>query len=139
MELRVQDSNQIIDIDFGEWLISHIRVKLLSSVSKYRFDKWDDFLTESENISRLYTRQYSVLEVVKFASKNIVCKGATGDISIQFDNTKLVPGFDRLPLNTILKTINYGTLDIKGCPIFTDTLEYFAKDIDTYVHMYYNI
>lgn len=139
MELRIRDSNQIVDVEFGNWLISLIKVKLLSSLTKYNFDKWNEYLTKSDKLTRLYTRNYTVFEVVRFASTNIVCKGSDGDISIQFDNTKLVPGFDRLHLHTIVKTINYGTLDIKGCPIFTDTFDYFSKDIDTYVSMYYDV
>ena len=139
MELRVRDSNKIIDVDFGAWLSNRIKIKLLSNSKKYNFVHWDKYLSESETLKRLYKKDYKAMDVIVFASKNIVCKGTDGEISITFDNTKFVPGFDRLPLVTLVKTINYGTQDSKGCPIFTDTFNYFVKNLDTYVGMYYSL
>ena len=72
-----------------------------------------------------------------FAADNLLCTCANGEVVITFNKTKFVQGYDRLQLVTLIKTINYGTLDIKGCPIFTDTLKYFETNIDTYIKLYY--
>ena len=138
MELRIRDSQMILDEAFGHWLIPIIKTKLISNIRKYKFNNWDEYLTSSTAVARLYDRKYTAAEVVIFAAKNLVCKGASGEIVISFDNTKFVPGFDRLRLNTIIKTINYGTLEVKQCSIFTDTLNHFADNIDKYVSLYYN-
>lgn len=138
MELRIYDDEGFINKDFGEWLIPRIRVKLISSISKYKsLVNWDTYLTSSSTVDRLYDIHYRAFDVVIFAAKNLVCTGTDGEITIHFDYNKFVPGFNRLKLNTIVKTINYGTTDTKACPIFTDSFDYFANDIDTYVRQYY--
>lgn len=137
MELRIRDSNNIIDEQFGRWLTERVKTKLLSNISRYRFVNWDTYLTESKQLKRLYNRSYTVAEIVIFAASNISYVCVPGEITISLNNTKFVPGFDRLSLQSIAKTINYGTLDIKGCPIFTDTFDYFAKNIDLYTRAYY--
>ena len=139
MELRIRDSQGFVDESFGYWLIPRIKAKLISNISKYKLANWDKYLTESETLNRLYKKDYKTTDVIIFAANNLVCKGADGEITIHFDNTKFTPGFDRLRLDVIVKTINFGTLDTKGCSIFTDTLNHFAKDIDTYVGLYYSL
>ena len=137
MKLQIKDSNKIVDQGFGFWLIPRIRSKLISNISKYKFQNWDSYLTETEELVRLYKKKYTASEIIIFAANNLVCQGVAGDISIQLNATKLVPGFDRLPLNIATKLLNFGTLELKGCPIFTDTFNEFAESIDTYVGMYY--
>lgn len=140
MELRIRDSSNIVDVSFGNWLINNIlRYRLISNIHKYNFENWDKFLTESDSIKRLYKKKYYTKDVIVFAANNLTCKGAPGEITIQFDSTKFIPGFDRLRLDVIVKTIDYGTLDIPSCPIFRKTLKYLADDIDTYVGLYYEV
>lgn len=137
MELRIRDSQGFVDKGFGEWLIPRIQTKLISSISKYKLVNWDNYLTESPTLERLYNMSYKTEDIIIFASKNIQCTGTDGDITIHFNRTKFTPGFNKLKLDTIVRTINYGTQDNKACPIFTDVLNYFADDIDTYVRQYY--
>ena len=139
MELRIRDSKGFVDTSFGTWLIPRIQARLISRISKYNFSAWDEFLTKDSSLSRLYKKTYKAADIILFASKNIVCTGVDGDITIHFNYTKFTPGFDRLPLNVIVKTINYGNISLKGCPIFTDTLNFFAEDIDSYIRIYYRI
>lgn len=139
MELHITDKEKLIDLHFGVWLRDKIRLRLVSSYTKYHFDNWNKWLNDSEDIKKLYNKKYSVLDIILFASKNIICNGVDGDLHIYFNNNIFVPGFDRLKLNTCIKTINFGTLDIKGCPIFTDTLDEFANNIDTYLSVFYRL
>lgn len=138
MELRIYDDKGFIEKSFGEWLIPRIKVKLISNISKYKgLVNWDKYLTKSSTLDRLYDMNYHSSDIVVFAAKNLVCTGTDGEITIHFDYNKFVPGFNKLKLDTIIKTINYGTRDTKACPIFTDSFDYFAEDIETYVRQYY--
>lgn len=138
MRLHIYDEHKFVDEGFGQWLIPRIQFKLIQNLRKYKMGAWEQFLNESETISRLYSRKYHVQEIVIFAANNLVCKGIDGNISIEFRETS-VPGFDRLSLRGISKTINYGTLQIKGCPIFTDTFNFFAENINDYLELYYEV
>lgn len=138
MELRIQDDKGLVDTSFGNWLIIRIQAKLISNISKYKgLVSWDKYLNESTTIDRLYDIEYHTSDIVIFAAKNLVCDGTDGEIVIHFDFNKFVPGFNRLKLDTLIRTINYGTRDIKACPIFTESFNYFANDIGTYVRQYY--
>lgn len=139
MRLLIRDSSKFVDRDFGNWLQIRIRSKLIVNAFNYKLQLWDRYLSESGSVRRLYNRDYKALDVIMFAANNLVCKGTDGEVSIQFNDKKFVPGFDRLRLDVIVKTINYGTLDVKACSIFTDTLNYFAKNIDTFVKEYYKL
>lgn len=139
MELRIRDSEGFVDKGFGWWLVFRIKVKLISNIKNYKLDNWDKYLNEATELNRLFNRKYKTADVITFAAKNIICEGSAGEITLRFDDTKFVPGFDRLKLTTLLKTINFGTLSIKGCPIFSDTFNYFSEDIDTYVRLYYRL
>ena len=138
MDLRIYDSHNFVDVDFGLWLINRIRVKLVSNISKYDLQVWDNFLNNSKELRRLYTKKYKTEDLIIFASNNLTCSGDSGEITISFNPNQFAPGFDRIRLNTLLKTINYGTLDTKGCSIFSDTFNYFSENIDQYVSLYYN-
>lgn len=139
MILRITDQSEILDKHFGTWLISHIRTKLIVNIHNYNFVNWDNYLSTSVEINRLYKRPYKTSEYIVLASKCIVCRGKPGEIFIEINPNIFCPGIDRLKLNTLLKTINYGTLNIKGCPIISDTFNFFEKNIHRYASMYYNM
>lgn len=139
MELRIRDKNNLIDTDFGNWLIPIVKTRLINSIKSYKLTHWDKYLSTSDAVSRLYNKIYKSSDIIVFAAQNLKCFGNAGEISITFDNTKLVPGFDRLLLSQAVKLLNYGNQDIKGCPIFTETFDFIAKDIDSYVGLYYRL
>lgn len=139
MRLEIKDSNNFVNLEFGAWLIPHIKRKLISETGRYKFSNWDNYLTTSNSINRLYNKAYKAVDIVLFASQHLVCNGIEGNISITFNNNIFVPGFDRLNLSTIIKTINYGTLDIKQCPIFSDVFNYFSNNIHMYLRLYYGV
>ena len=139
MQLNITDNSNFITIDFGKWLIPFIQTKLLSNVGNYDFRGWDKYLTESIDLPRLYTKEYKALEVITFAAKNLLCIGRDGDIIIKFNENQYIPGFNHVKLTTLIKLIEYGTTQRKGVPIFRDTLDYFANNIESYAQKYYGI
>ena len=139
MELRIKDSEEFVDTDFGRWLVLRIRSKLISNLSKYNWVVLDKYLTESSSIRRLYNKSYKASDIIMFAANNLVCSGISGEIVISLNKDKFVPTYDRESLDVLARLINYGTLDVKGCPIFTDTFAYFSKNINMYLRLYYNL
>lgn len=139
IQLRIKDNTGIVQQDFGIWLIPKIKLSLLANIKKFNFSQWNEFLTTSDKLTRLYKKDYTVSEIVEFASKNLQCSNIVNGISIHFKNNVVVPGFDRLNLNAIIKTINYGTLDTKPCPIFTATMNEYAENINEYARVYYDV
>lgn len=139
MELRIKDSEEFVDTDFGRWLVLRIRAKLISNLSKYNWAVLDKYLTDSSKIRRLYNKSYKASDIIIFAANNLVCSGISGEIVISLNKDKFVPAYDRESLDVLARLINYGTLDVKGCPIFTDTFTDFSKNINMYLRLYYDL
>lgn len=139
MELRIHDPHEFLTRDFCQWLVANIRAKIINSMRKYNLDKWTEFLNNSTMFKKIYKDTYKTETLIVFACNNLVFKRVNDDIVIQFDNTKWVTGFDRVNLFSTLKMINYGTLDMKSCPIFTDVFKSFKDNIQNYVNLYYGL
>lgn len=138
MQLKVTDEDKIIDTDFGLWLCDIIKLNIKSQLSKYNFTVWNNYLTTSQ-LPRMYSRNYCAEDIMIQAANNLVCTGGPGNISIHVNTAQLTSGFKQIKLNTLVKTINYGILSIKGCPIITDVFTDVAKHIDQYVTAYYDV
>ena len=140
MELHVFDEDKFVDIGFGLWLIPKIRACLISNYRWFKFDNWETYINTSDNVKRIYEdKEYKVLDIIIQCANNLVCEGTDGDIRIQINKNTYMPGYDRLNLYTIAKTINYGVLDISPCPIFSSTFADFAGSINDYVREYYQV
>lgn len=138
MYLKLTDSSNVIDYGFGLWLISKIKTRLLSNIDTKKLVHWNNYFSELPS-NEASIQDNSSQQIIVFAVSNLTCKLNQGELIITYDQTKFIPGYDRLKLSTAIKTINYGTLSIKGYPIFSDTFKYFAENIDTYIKLYYNI
>lgn len=80
---------------------------------------------------------------VKVSSRRVILLGMTTLVHKRFDTTTQIfmnpnityPGTS-LKIYDLCKLINYGTISIDGYPIFTDTFNYFSKNIEKYVDRY---
>ena len=139
MKLVLHDKDRIVDDDFCEWLVSRISTKLIANLDRKKLSTWDKYINDSDEFKKLYNKTYSAEKIIYFAASKLVFNNIDGKITIELDPNVIIPGFDRLKLITFCKSLNYGSLKIKGYPIFTDTFNYFKENITQYVRNYYMI
>ena len=139
MQLSIRGPQDVVTSEFGQWLCLILKARLEKHLNSPKLQKWDQYLTSTSVVKRLYTRPYTVSEVVSFAAKHLSCVVVTGLLIIRFDSTKFVPGFDRLPLTTAIKLLSHGNRDIEGCPIFRDAFESVKNQIVDLARLYYGI
>lgn len=139
MILHITDSENIVDKDFGYWLIPHIQSKLLRASNSYNWKVWDEYLTKTQVFPKLYTKNYFASLVIEDASKNLICEGIEGNIFIKINDKTFARGFDRVKLSNIAKVLNYGTISLKGSNIITDVFSYFSDNIESYINTYYQL
>lgn len=137
MELNIRDKDSLVDLHFGRWLITKLRAKILQEVTKSNLSVWDTYLNTTDDLTRLFNKEYTAAEIFLFAATKLVCQGNQGNITISIPQGLFVPGYDRLNLLSILKTINYGTRDKKGVPILTNSFRYFENNIQDFARLYY--
>lgn len=140
MFLQLRDANNLINTDFGKWLVPYVQQHVHIQLKNARLSLWDKYITESKVLDKLYTsKKYNAKDIIIFAAKNLECIGVDGTIQIRINPNKMTPGFNQTRADLLAKMINYGTLDCAACPVFTDAFESVADNIDMYIRMYYGI
>lgn len=140
MKLKVIDNNNVVDNDFAEWLLRYIQQKLLLKVNPSKLQNWSKYLTTSDSVSRLYSREYSAVDVVTQGIENLqVSFVSSNEFEIHINPRKFTLGFDRLPLETACKMIDFGNLQVRGTAIFSSTFEETIQELDILAMQYYRI
>ena len=75
---------------------------------------------------KVYDTPIKTFNIIKSGIENIIYTEYTDKFKIGIDNNTFVPNLNA-KLNDICKQVNYGTLTIRGYPIFTDVFEYMKK------------
>lgn len=127
MQLRVQGES--LTRAFAKWLTMIVVQQLHKSVDKRRLKSWEQYLTHEcgTNIS-----------IESFWKKSLQ------SITYHFvDNTLIIINIDpkeyltsNIKMSTVCKIINFGTLDKKGYPVYTDVFNKIASNIDGYIKLY---
>lgn len=133
MHLDISDPDKVLDRDFLVWLISELRNHIITHINPKKLIKWDEYLNSSNEFVSIYKKRLSAADIITAGAMNLMFIEYQNKYSIQINPSKLVPGLDRVKLQTICKLINFGNRAQASYPLFTDSFEYFAENIQTYV------
>lgn len=134
--LITTDKKLLLNHEFCDWLIMQIRKKILLDINIKKVAIWQLYL-EKILADKILPKQ-------KISADNIILQGINNleyiytdySIEISVNNKINIQNLDQVKLISIIKLINYGNKDIVGYPIFTDTFNYFAENIDAYIDKY---
>ena len=138
MKLHLEDPKNIIDRSFIEWVKEKIRDKIISDIDPKKLIAWDEFLNSYPEYKSIYKKRISALDVITAGAMNLDYSSSASNIYIFINRNIFMPGLDRIKVESICKLINFGNQESSGYPIFTNTFEYFAKNISTYIDRYLN-
>lgn len=136
MRIEIADPTGILTIKFGQWLIKQIQSEIAATVNSAKLEKWDKFFATTDEYKSIYSKPVTTKSILLAGLKSLVCDIGVGKLIIRFNSTLFVPGMNHVNLETTIKLINYGTVDVKGYPIFSDTFVRVADNINDYVSMY---
>lgn len=127
MELVIEQKQDVFnDLDFLEYLC---RV-----ISQYILNSGIDF-TRFLGVFEDRFKQFSVNSILILASQNLMISNYDSYIIIQINpDVNLPQSYTRLI--DACRLLNYGTIDIQGTYIFSDTFDYVAKNINQIYLMY---
>ena len=134
--LITTDKKLLLNHEFCDWLIMQIRKKILLDINIKKVAIWQLYL-EKILADKILPKQ-------KISADNIILQGINNleyiytdySIEISVNNKINIQNLDQVKLISIIKLINYGNKDIVGYPIFIDTFNYFAENIDAYIDKY---
>lgn len=136
MKLEIGDPKNLLDRSFIEWLRVKIRNKILADVNLKKLENWDNFFNNQPMYKSIYKKKILTSDIISAGASNLDYVKSESNFWIRINPNIYTPGLDRVKLDVICKLINYGNRDLVGYPIFTDTFEYFAENIDEYVDRY---
>ena len=137
MELVIFDTEQKYDEDFLEYLRKYIILNIIGNINKKKLISSEIYINQYTDITTIFKKYISSYDVVVSGASNIVYRIYNNKIVFNIDSTAIFPGTSA-KLNDLCKLINYGNLVVQGYPIFTDTFEYFEKNIDDYYDNFIN-
>ena len=136
MKLEISDPKDLLDRSFILWLKVKIRDKILVNINPKKLINWDKYLNENNVYKSIYKKKISARDIIVAGAMNLDFSKSESKFMIYINHNTFTPGLDRVKLETICKLINFGDLQNKGYPIFTDTFDYFAESIQDYVDRY---
>lgn len=137
MKLEILDPESLLSSDFYQWLVRQIRFEIIRKIDRRKLETWDIYFNESEDYKSITNLDIKTENIILFGAKSISPTIHPTQCTITFNKNQFVPGLDRVKVESVCKLINFGNLSIKGYPIFSDTLQYVADNINDYVKRFY--
>lgn len=131
MNLIIESSVDIID--FCKWLITQIQSYMKSNLNIKRADIFDKYI--NENIPMQPKRILITKDLILSASYNLIVNKVQNNYIIEIDPNIFIPNTFAKFIN-IMQLINYGNLVLPPYPIWTETFNYFADNINKYLDIY---
>ena len=133
MKLVIKKS-KYVDKRFIQWLLPHIKYQLIKrldnkhiAVFNYYLNKEDEFANKKINIKKILLLAIRTLRFYEYTDLFIIC----------INEDLVVPEYD-VTLGTLCRFLNYGNLNIKGYPIFTEAFNAVKINLKTYYKQYIN-
>ncbi|MBO5712066.1 MAG: hypothetical protein J6R47_04440 [Acholeplasmatales bacterium] len=136
MKLEISDPKNLLDISFINWLKVKIRDKIITDINPKKLINWDNYFNQNNVYKSIYKKRISTLDIIIAGANNLDFSKSESNFMVNINHNIYTPGLDRVKIATVCKLINFGDLENKGYPIFTDTFDYFAENIQTYVDRY---
>lgn len=136
MQINIKDSNKLCDASFIQWLIPRIRAELSIKILSSKFDAWDDYFNKVPELARVPNVTKTIL---LFAANHLDYKGAEGDMLIYINKMLHVPQCPSRNLEATVRQITYGSLGLKGCPVFKTVFEDIQSNIELYLSEFYQL
>ena len=128
----------VIDKHFIRWLLPLIKYKILKDINNPQIKHFNQLVSES-NLLDTYKNnniEFDARRIILMSINNLRYTEHKDVFIIEIDNNKKVPGYS-ITLENLCKIINFGTLDIKGFPIYTNAFNHIVVNLKAYYGKYY--
>lgn len=135
MQLEIEFKEGTLNRSFGAWIIKLIREITLDNVDPKKLQGLDKYIEENF-IHLSEKKKVTCIDIINAGLNELTYDFDNTKFTIRISNHKFMQGLDRIRIETLCKLINYGTASIKGYPIFTDSFNQIAENIDIYIESY---
>ena len=135
MKLEILDPNNELEKSFGLWLRSRIISRFLALLDSRKLQRWQSFFDTTDTLVLLYSK-LDVERTLRYGIRFLRVKKLPDKVVIYLDRNQLVPGLDRVKLESFFRLITYGNSSISGYPLLITNLQHFVDNINHYVELY---
>lgn len=137
MRIEIYNKDDILDIDFGNWLCSRISHSIYSQLDRSKLQQWSSYLNDSGIFkSDNSVKNISAKKLFDQICKNICCYRFPSLLCIEVDKNINAFGLSNVKLSTVCNLITFGNQDQHGYPIILQEFQYVAEHIDEFVEKY---
>lgn len=134
--MRVEIHSTKLDRDFCEWLADIVKSQIKGSIDEKKLIRWNEYLSSGSTITLMGRKSILAKEIIFKGVDLILVRELPEKFIIEINPNIMMPGVKNKRVSTLCKLINYGNMDIKGYPIFSDTFSMIADNINAYIDLY---
>jgi len=125
--------NLVRDVDWSHFLTNYISEKLFNYVLLNLNE--DKVFILDDYINNILEIQLSTKEILKFAFENLVIADTGSEFVVMIDPNINIPN-SKHKLITVIKLIDYGNLEVRGCGIISQAFSYIVMQLPNLVTLY---
>lgn len=135
MELNIDSDKDITN--FCLWLIPKIKEYFVNSIDDRKLEKYNIYLNANKIVLFDYSekRLISARSILIGAIYNLHLKHNLNHYVIEINPNSTIPSTSA-KFTDIVKLINFGNMSLQGYQIVSDTMNYFANNINNYYNSY---
>ena len=135
MELNIDSDKDITN--FCLWLIPKIKEYFVNSIDDRKLEKYNIYLYANKIVLFNYNekRLISARNILIGAIYNLHLKHNLNHYVIEINPNSTIPSTSA-KFTDIVKLINFGNMSLQGYQIVSNTMNYFANNIDNYYNSY---
>ena len=134
--MRIEIYSEKLGTDFCEWLISILSNQIKGSIDDKKLIRWNEYLSSGGAITLVGRKSILAKEIIFKGANSIIVRELPNKFIIEINSKVMMPGVKSKKVSTLCRLINYGNMDIKGYPIFSDTFAMVADNINAYIDLY---
>lgn len=129
-------SNEYITEDFICWLIIQIKYIILNNINESKLDLFNNYFKEQKFFKPINNKQkFDVRKLILLSINNITYRKLNNVYIIEIKNNVTFPGYT-VNINTLCRLLNYGNVNIKGYPLYTDSFKTIKANLKTFYGKY---
>ena len=135
MELNIDSDKDITN--FCLWLIPKIKEYFVNSIDDRKLEKYNIYLNANKIVLFNYNekRLISARNILIGAIYNLHLKHNLNHYVIEINPNSTIPSTSA-KFTDIVKLINFGNMSLQGYQVVSNTMNYFANNINSYYNSY---
>lgn len=135
MNLIINNFNNLYDEKFILFLIGEIQEYFLSQIDDKKLIKWTEYINQNIKFNKLFKKHINAKDIIISGIYNLRYRKLYNKYIIEIDDNVLVSDTD-IKLNSLCKTINFGTLSMRSYPIFYKVFNDIQINLQSYYKQY---